>query len=361
MAILRAAALAEGARRISGEPQFAPDEDRFTLLVAAAELTLGDATAGGARRFDRLTVWADGPPDLPEQLQTALGLEQLPAHLANPEPPAFAEMLADPSTPPGLHLAVDPASGLGARAIALQVGGEGKGGIEVSGIDGEPADLPTASSGSPIWLLRELLREARGEGTRVVQVPGSRLGLRVTRLGPFPGETSWNPTSSAPVHLPSSAVSGNEVELATVSEGAYLPLPTYLENLPSRWRLEAERCGACGKLSFPARGRCRHCGRLDGLTREQLPKSGGRVEAVTTVRPGAQPSEFDFQVQRGGAYDVVLVRLHPEVRVTLQVTDTPAGTTRIGVVVNTALRRLYPMEGAWRYGRKALPRLEAAP
>jgi len=146
-----------------------------------------------------------------------------------------------------------------------------------------------------------------------------------------------------------------EVDPTAVSEGAYIPRPRYLENLPSRWRFLAEVCEACHGTTFPARGVCRRCGRRDALTTASLPFDGGRVVAVTTVGKGGQPTEFDAQVETQGPYDVALVELARGMRVTLQVTDAPAGTLEVGDRVNTLLRRLYPMEGEWRYGRKAVP------
>ena len=146
-----------------------------------------------------------------------------------------------------------------------------------------------------------------------------------------------------------------EVDPTAVSEGAYVPRPRYLENLPSRWRFLAEACQACHGTTFPARGICRRCGRRDALTTVSLPFDGGRVVAVTTVGKGGQPTEFDPQVEAQGPYDVALVELARGMRVTLQVTDAPAGTLEVGDRVNTLLRRLYPMEGEWRYGRKAVP------
>jgi uncharacterized OB-fold protein len=140
-----------------------------------------------------------------------------------------------------------------------------------------------------------------------------------------------------------------------VSQGAYVPRARYLENLPSRWWFAAERCGACGTTTFPTRGRCRQCGARDGLETVRLPRDGGEVVASTTIGPGGQPTEFDPQVAATGSYGVVLVELTPGVRVTLQVTDAPPGALGIGAHVATRLRRLYAMEGEWRYGRKAVP------
>ena len=77
--------------------------------------------------------------------------------------------------------------------------------------------------------------------------------------------------------------------------------------------------------------------------------------AVTWIGQGGQPTEFDGQVEMSGPYGVVLAEVAPDVRVTLTVTEAGPEEVRIGSKVDTGLRRLYPIEGAWRYGRKALP------
>jgi uncharacterized OB-fold protein len=123
----------------------------------------------------------------------------------------------------------------------------------------------------------------------------------------------------------------------------------------------AEACSACGVVSFPARGRCRACGRSDALQPLELPRSGLPVEATTVVHPGAQPTEFDLAVRELGPYEVVIARAAPTVRVTLQLADGAAGTVRIGDRVDTRLRRLFPMEGEWRYGRKAVVSAAGSP
>jgi uncharacterized OB-fold protein len=79
------------------------------------------------------------------------------------------------------------------------------------------------------------------------------------------------------------------------------------------------------------------------------------VVAATVIGKGGQPTEFDPQVEALGGYGVVLAEFEPGVRLTLQVTDASPADVRIGDRVGTRLRRLYPMEGEWRYGRKAVP------
>lgn len=143
-------------------------------------------------------------------------------------------------------------------------------------------------------------------------------------------------------------------DLSFVSEGAYVPRARYLENLPSRWRFVAEECDSCHEVTFPARGVCRRCRRRDDLTRISLPRDGGRVVAVTRIGKGGQPTEFDEQVASSGPYGVVLLEFPGGVRATLQLTDSDPTRVAIGARARTRLRRTYPMDGRWRYARKAI-------
>ncbi len=108
-------------------------------------------------------------------------------------------------------------------------------------------------------------------------------------------------------------------------------------------------------MNFPARGRCAGCGNSAELVRFELARRGLTVEATTVVHRGAQPTEFDRQVEATGDYEVVIARSAPGVRVTLQVSDAAPGKVKIGDLVDAVLRRLIPMEGRWRYGLKAVP------
>lgn len=173
-----------------------------------------------------------------------------------------------------------------------------------------------------------------------------------TSVVPGPAPVDGGATCPAPGDRPFRTPPGME---RAVSEGAYVPRPRYLEHLASRWRFTADRCGRCGAATFPQRGLCRSCGAAEGLSPFQLAYDGLEVEAVTTVARGAQPTEFDPLTEAVGSYAVVIVRWPEGVRATLQVTDAPTGSVAVGQRLSSQLRRLYPMEGAWRYGRKALP------
>ncbi|MCI4340589.1 MAG: zinc ribbon domain-containing protein, partial [Thermoplasmata archaeon] len=217
-----------------------------------------------------------------------------------------------------------------------------------------PAGLgPAASLAAAQWTLEALARPDAGEWRMVAHVTSEDswfAGFHAT--GPFALVEESPPRSAAPTTLPRPASVPSSV-LSAVSEGAYVPRARYVENLPSRWRLLGERCGACQTLTFPVRGRCRECGRTEGLVPEALPREGV-VLASTVVAPGAHPTEFDPLVAVAGAYGVVLAEMGPKVRATFQVADHDDRPLPIGSRITTALRRLYPMEGEWRYGRKAL-------
>ncbi len=141
----------------------------------------------------------------------------------------------------------------------------------------------------------------------------------------------------------------------SVSEGAYIPHARYEESVPSRWRFLAQRCSACAAVTFPMRAVCRGCGRSERLTTIALPREGGTIVALTEIGRGGQPTEFDRYVDAVGPYRVGLIDLAYGVRATLMVSDDPGRKLRIGGTVRTVLRRLYPMEGEWRYGRKIVP------
>lgn len=405
-----------------------PDEDAFTLAVAAIE-RLGLPPAELAK-LDRIDLVGEFPNDVEWGLAEALGVETIDVHRHHGGVPSFFQALAAASSAnsdPGsssLLVAVDIvasslergapqaasaavalrlASGAGARFIghtsrnhpaerrpdaSAWVRQAHKAAPDVaatqSGLLGVIAEAPPPvllaewkrayPSIRPVvrpWELSERgqLPSVRGAlalqehlGSSAIGDPVFIAAIRRERTdfvalrseGPVEWVGEWGglgPSLPAQNDRPFAL----EVDAGQVSEGAYVPRPRYVENLPSRWRFVAEACEACGRTTFPARGYCRHCQETSKLRRIELPRNDLRVEAVTTVAPGAQPTEFDGQVSATGAYAVVLVELGRGVRATLQVTDSGSSPPVVGSHVATRLRRLYPMEGAWRYGRKAVP------
>jgi len=321
------------------------DEDGFTLAATAIE-RLADPQ-GEIPVPARLLLVGDLPPSAEANLPRFLGVA-IPVERCGNGPTGVRAAFeraseSPPESGPALLVAVDlagdrpedslaSAAGAGDAAVAVWID---EGGLPFSERPDlrSPAESPAGSTGA-------LFALARADAERDLD------GWRGERAGPSAAERGEGPSSGGrPMLRP------NE----PVSQGAYVPAPRYVENLPSRWRFAADRCGRCGALTFPSRGRCRECGARGGFTTVHLPPDGATVVASTVIGSGGQPTEFDDQVSSRGPYAVVLVELAAGVRVTLQMTGTASGPIPVGTRVSTRLRRLYPMEGDWRYGRKALP------
>ena len=300
-----------------------PDEDGFTMVVAALE-GLGD-TVLDARPTTTILV-GDAPSTAPEDLARYLGLSDPPLPEAVASLPAALARLA---------------SGAGNGTPALLLG----------------AHLP---SRSPVGAGP---REGGGEDEAVaIWFPDSASVVDLERQGIERWDDlagRWRPPTGSGGPSPSlELVARPEVALRPdlpVAQGAYTPWPRYVEGIPAHWRLVAERCAACGKVSFPPRGRCRACDATAGLEKVRLNRDEGSVVAATTIGPGGQPTEFDEQVSLSGPYGVAVVEFGPGLRATLQLTDVDRPTAPIGARVRTRLRRIYTMEGRWRYARKAIP------
>lgn len=330
------AAAVVAARGAFGERRRAlADEDGFTLSVRAGELLEGAVGYSGVRKVEVAAgLSAEGATGLP----LAIGLPRAELGLVGPER-SLTEILSDPGPAEGNRLLL--------LADDLRPG---------------PAGLPPPSRDAGAVALLLSRSPSRDPGTLPSAIPpGSRFELGeadspLAEAAALADAVPRRVDDASPVPLGEGPdAGGDSVVLSRVSEGAYVPWPRYVESLPSRWRFAAEQCGSCRALTFPKRGSCRECGSASALTEVELPRSDLEVEAVTTVHAGAQPTEFDWRVERLGAYDVALVDLAPGIRATLQVSEVAPGTLRAGSRVATRLRRLYPMEGLWRYGRKAVP------
>lgn len=317
-----------------------PDEDAFTFLAAAWE-QLSPAEPGASRprtvhlvgAFPPVVEWSIAallghPVELVLHPGGVQGAREVLGALEGDAASTFPQLLLAAELPERAAPGPGPPRATGAGAFALRFG---------AGPALSPEERALLLEGPDLILGARALLASRGNGRASSPAARSPRPLALDSVRPF-------------VDAPP----------AVVSEGAYVPRARYLENLPSRWRLVAERCARCSSLTFPARGVCRSCSAREGLTEHPLPLDGGRVVATTTIGQGGQPTEFDLQVASLGDYGVVLVELAPGIRLTLQVTDGSSADLPIGARVSTRLRRLYPMDGEWRYGRKAAP-FEAPP
>lgn len=335
-----------------GSSVLGPDEDLFTLAATAAEL----AMAGMASPLRSVSIEVVEP--LPPVADWAL-----PALLGLPGSTTRATSLGEaiqrhPSIRPGdgvliVHATSGHESDPLGQPVGLAMLLESSGGWDVA-----PSSRSSAQLLPPPVVELEALRDA-ANGTHRDLGGGSYPRFTVTRTREIPfASTPTRPSSSAALRVDRTLLERvhDGALVRRVSQGAYIPRARYAETLPSRWRFIAEKCPSCGALTFPARGRCRGCGHASELSSVPLPLEGGRVLALTTIGPGGQPTEFDPIVETVGGYQVAIVELAPGCRATLQVTDSRDEELAIGDPVSTRLRRLYPMEGEWRYGRKVVPR-----
>lgn len=138
-----------------------------------------------------------------------------------------------------------------------------------------------------------------------------------------------------------------------ISMGAYISVPSYIENIQERYRLLASRCNQCDHIHFPPRPVCLRCG---GRTFHREPLSGkGEVYARTVISRGSAPTEFREQQELVGEYGVCLVQLKEGPRIVTQMTDCDPYEVDIGTAVQFVFRRIYRQEGAVRYGYKFRP------
>ncbi|MFY9717156.1 MAG: hypothetical protein WAK40_04405 [Thermoplasmata archaeon] len=317
-----------GGHRVPG-----PDEDPFTFAATAVERAARGATRPGAPI--RIELLGEVGPIGSWGFSALLGADVvLRAHPPSGEEFASTLEALRRADGPALLVAVDLGEGSGnavAGSVAYLLDGPAAGSSQAPRPipPGDPTE--TAVAAARRWFIQQ-----------TPAVRGTAAVVGTTEDGGSP--TLTRPLDGTP-RRPSSAV----------SEGAFVPYPRYLEGLPSRWRFHGERCGACGRIGFPIRGRCNRCGRTDRLEPMPLPLDGGTVVATTWIGTGGQPTEFDPQVESTGSYGVAIVELAPGVRATLQLTDCRRHEIKIGSQVGTQLRRLYSLEGEWRYGRKAVP------
>src|SRR5258708_23281655 len=98
-----------------------------------------------------------------------------------------------------------------------------------------------------------------------------------------------------------------------------MDLPRYHRLRSAYYRLEGQRCAACGKVQFPPRAACRAC-----RERELEPyRLSGRGTVFSHAEVAQAPRGF------AAPYVVALVRLQEGLLVTAHLTDVddPAGTS----------------------------------
>jgi uncharacterized OB-fold protein len=123
----------------------------------------------------------------------------------------------------------------------------------------------------------------------------------------------------------------------------------YWREIPQRYRYEAAKCAACGKIHFPPRLVCSGC-RGTTFTRTTLAPEGV-VETFTIIR--VPPTGFGAETP----YAVGIIRLDDGVKVTAQIVDVDLAGLQIGQRVRVEFRRVQKdgEAGIICYGYKYVP------
>jgi hypothetical protein len=129
-----------------------------------------------------------------------------------------------------------------------------------------------------------------------------------------------------------------------------MPTPSkYWREIPQRYRLEAGKCGGCGRVAFPPRLVCPECG-----GREFAPvrlADTGTLLTYTVVR--VAPGSFEDEAP----YAVGIAELADGVNLTAQVVDCDFSCLKVGMPVRLEFRKLSEdgHAGIIHYGYKFVP------
>lgn len=167
---------------------------------------------------------------------------------------------------------------------------------------------------------------------------------------------------SAPARMVSASRALAESRVVPPSEpmpdtpmGAYVPWPTWNEDLPARLRLIAQRCTACHKTMYPPRAACPAC-RGSSFAPVDLPRDA-TIYTMTRIGRGGAPSEFALEQAQVGAFWVGVVEWPEQgVKVIARLSGFEETPPQIGRPVRAVVRRLFSQEGRTRYGAKFAPR-----
>lgn len=328
------------------------DEDGLTLALDAGLALPGEAL----ERAERVVLALASPHEQASLARRALGLDAPLVQASGPLAGLAALEAAGPE--PTLVLAGGTGEG-GAGVAVLLAEGEGVPVDAVAEADGAPlggdAGRRVSEAVDALGTEQGPLRVAAGDPGRVgFEAAKARTGTigDAGPAGPLVELVDALGSEGGPVRV---AASGGDQGLALAfGEGAIEAVwtprrthpvePAALERLesadPVPWS-EAAQGAYVSREEYDAEPERRYGARGIGP---------GEVTAATTIQAGP-PGEFQRQHEAGGPYDVVIVELDAGGRRIAQ-SALPPGVLGIGDRVRPVLRRLFSMEGTWRYAVK---------
>jgi uncharacterized OB-fold protein len=126
----------------------------------------------------------------------------------------------------------------------------------------------------------------------------------------------------------------------------------FWREIPQRYSLLGNRCGACERTYFPPRESCPYCRRKSIGKMNDL-KFSGKGEIVSYTIIHSAPEDFENQVP----YPIAVIELEEGPRITAQIVDCDINDVKIGMKVQSTFRRIQEdgYIGAIYYGYKFKP------
>ncbi len=123
----------------------------------------------------------------------------------------------------------------------------------------------------------------------------------------------------------------------------------YWREIPQRYRMEAGKCGKCGKVFYPHRLICDSCKSREFET-VTLPEEG-EILTYTVIR--TPPAGFEDEAP----YAIGIVKLGEDVQLLTQIVDCDFDELNIGSKVRLEFRRIQEdgKSGVLCYGYKCVP------
>jgi uncharacterized OB-fold protein len=134
-----------------------------------------------------------------------------------------------------------------------------------------------------------------------------------------------------------------------MSDGA---VPRFWREIPQRYNLIGNQCGACNKIYFPPRESCPYCRRKSMGNMKEL-KLKGEGEILTYSIIYNAPEHFEGQTP----YPIAIIKLDEGPKVTAQIVDCDLDEIKIGMRVKSTFRKISEdgYIGAIYYGFKFKP------
>jgi len=112
-------------------------------------------------------------------------------------------------------------------------------------------------------------------------------------------------------------------------------VPRFWREIPQRYNLIGNQCGACNRIYFPPRESCPYC-RRKSMDKMKNIKLNGKGKIVTYSIIHVAPERFEGQAP----YPIAVIKLDEGPRLTAQIVDCNIDDVKIGMRVQSTFRKI---------------------